>query len=146
MYRGAFGCHAAAVLRRLRRVCWRAYGTAPTFAVTSATSADPAAHARALLGVDEVALVATDGSPHGPRLFAMWNPPLTGPSINRQKHAQAAAEAHANEPPAEAGAATGGDWSHTEGRKRGREAKQRKAEAAREALRARNLARSGALS
>lgn len=36
-YRGAFGCHTALVLRRLRRLCARAHGSEPLFIVTSAT-------------------------------------------------------------------------------------------------------------
>lgn len=36
-------------------------------------------HASLLLGVapDELLLVDEDGSPHGPKQFVMWNPPLT---------------------------------------------------------------------
>ena len=51
---GAFGCHVALVLRRLRRLCARVYSSSPTFAVTTATLANPAEHAAALLGVDSV--------------------------------------------------------------------------------------------
>ena len=51
---GVFGCHAALVLRRLRRLCERAYGIRPTFVVTTATVANPREHACALLGVEEV--------------------------------------------------------------------------------------------
>jgi ATP-dependent helicase YprA (DUF1998 family) len=75
MYKGAFGCHAACVFRRLRRICERECGRSPTFAVASATSADPARHVRDLLGVRDVVVVDEDGSPHGPRMFVMWNPP-----------------------------------------------------------------------
>lgn len=48
--RGVFGCHTALVLRRLRRLCEREYGSFPTFVVTSATIANPQQHVRALLG------------------------------------------------------------------------------------------------
>jgi DEAD/DEAH box helicase domain-containing protein len=47
---GVFGCHMALVLRRLRRLCLQQYNSAPRFIVTSATMADPLAHARLLLG------------------------------------------------------------------------------------------------
>lgn len=67
----------ALVLRRLRRLCLQQYNCVPRFIVTSATMADPLAHARLLLGVEQVVLVQQDGSPHGPRRFALWNPPLT---------------------------------------------------------------------
>ena len=88
------------MLRRLRRLCARAYGVEPLFVMTSATVANPRQHARALLGLqpaggngngngagagddggdegdDGLDVVADDGSPAGARLFALWNPPLT---------------------------------------------------------------------
>src|SRR5689334_17281440 len=67
-YRGLFGAHVAAVLRRLRRVCG-AYGTAPVFVLASATVADPAAAAARLVGVP-VRPVVDDGSPRGATTFA----------------------------------------------------------------------------
>jgi DEAD/DEAH box helicase domain-containing protein len=75
-YRGVFGSHVAAVLRRLRRVCAH-YGSDPTFVLTSATVSDPEESARLLVGGDVVA-VTEDGSPRGDLLFALWEPPLTG--------------------------------------------------------------------
>jgi DEAD/DEAH box helicase domain-containing protein len=74
-----FGCHAALVLRRLRRLCARTYASAPLFVVTSATIANPLEHAALLLGLghDQLLLVDEDGSPHGPKDFVLWNPPLT---------------------------------------------------------------------
>ena len=74
-YRGVFGAHVAAVLRRLRRICAH-YGADPVFALASATAADPAATAARLTGL-EVEEVTEDGSPHGRLLFALWEPPLT---------------------------------------------------------------------
>lgn len=74
-YRGVFGAHVAAVLRRLRRVCAR-YGATPTFVLASATVSNAADLGRALLGTP-VQTVAEDASPRGARTFALWEPPLT---------------------------------------------------------------------
>ncbi|WP_286959937.1 DEAD/DEAH box helicase [Arsenicicoccus sp. UBA7492] len=74
IYRGVFGAHLSAVLRRLRRVAAR-YGADPTFVLASATVADPAAHAGRLTGLPCVA-VTEDGSPRAPMSFALWEPPL----------------------------------------------------------------------
>jgi DEAD/DEAH box helicase domain-containing protein len=74
-YRGVFGAHVAAVIRRLRRLCAH-YGSDPVFALASATTADPAATAARLTGL-QVEEVTEDGSPHGRVLFALWEPPLT---------------------------------------------------------------------
>jgi DEAD/DEAH box helicase domain-containing protein len=73
-YRGVFGSHVAAVLRRLRRLC-RHYGSDPRFLCTSATIGNPAQHVERLTGVP-TEIVDDDGSPHGERLFLLWNPPL----------------------------------------------------------------------
>src|SRR6201996_611519 len=75
-FRGVFGSHVAQVLRRLRRVAAH-YGTGqpPVFVLASATIADPAACARALTGLEAVA-VTDDGSPRAPLTFALWEPPL----------------------------------------------------------------------
>ncbi len=74
-YRGVFGSHVAAVLRRLRRVCAH-YDATPTFVLASATVSDPAASAERLTGV-RVTAVTDDGAPRGETLFALWEPPLT---------------------------------------------------------------------
>ncbi len=47
----------------------------PQFIATSATIANPAEHFTLLTGLP-VTVVADDGSPHGPRTFALWNPPF----------------------------------------------------------------------
>ena len=73
-YRGIFGSQVACVLRRLRRVC-ALYGSEPQFIATSATIANPAQHFAALTAVEAV-VVDNDGSPIGPRTFALWNPPF----------------------------------------------------------------------
>jgi DEAD/DEAH box helicase domain-containing protein len=71
-YRGVFGAHVAALLRRLTRVA-AGYGAAPTFLLMSATVADPAEAASRLAGVP-VAAVTEDDSPAGPRLLLLWDP------------------------------------------------------------------------
>ncbi|MEO7744983.1 MAG: DEAD/DEAH box helicase [Actinomycetota bacterium] len=73
-YRGVFGSHVAAVLRRLRRVAAH-YGANPTFVLASATVASPAAHAGRLTGLD-VRAVTDDGSPRGRTRVVLWEPPL----------------------------------------------------------------------
>jgi DEAD/DEAH box helicase domain-containing protein len=93
-YKGVFGSHVAAVLRRLRRICER-YGASPTFILASATTADPAVSASRLTGV-EVEAVSEDSSPRGPLVFALWEPPLTtligerGAPVRRSATAEAA--------------------------------------------------------
>ena len=72
VYRGVFGSHVAAVLRRLRRVAAR-YGASPTFVLASATVSEPAAHAARLVGMP-VTAVTDDGSPRGAMTFALWEP------------------------------------------------------------------------
>lgn len=62
-YKGVFGAHVAAVLRRLRRLAHH-YGADPMFVTVSATMADPDAVARLLTGVPEVVPVTDDASPH----------------------------------------------------------------------------------
>jgi DEAD/DEAH box helicase domain-containing protein len=47
----------------------------PQFIATSATIANPAEHFGLLTGLP-VTVVSDDGSPHGPRTFALWNPPF----------------------------------------------------------------------
>ncbi|NAZ88163.1 DEAD/DEAH box helicase, partial [Kineococcus indalonis] len=75
-YRGVFGSHAAAVLRRLRRLAAR-YGAEPVFVLASATVAEPATTARRLTGV-EVLAVEGDTSTR-PRVdVALWEPPRRG--------------------------------------------------------------------
>ncbi|WP_107987435.1 DEAD/DEAH box helicase [Rhodococcus sp. OK519] len=73
-YRGVFGSNVALVLRRLRRIAAR-YGAHPVFVLASATTADPGAAASRLIGAP-CAQVTEDGSPHGPRTIALWEPPL----------------------------------------------------------------------
>ena len=74
VYRGVFGSHLAALLRRLRRVAAR-YGASPTFILASATVADPADQASALIGMP-VRAVVVDGSPRESMTFGLWEPGL----------------------------------------------------------------------
>ncbi len=71
-YRGVFGSGVAWVIRRLRRIAKR-YGATPTFILASATSANPGAAATRLVGAHCVE-VTEDGSPHGSRTVALWEP------------------------------------------------------------------------
>lgn len=98
-YRGIFGSHVAMVLRRLLRLCERyaAPGAAgPTVIFASATTAAPGASASALIG-RPVAEVTEDGSPHGARTVALWEPALrtdltgeNGAPVRRAAGAEAA--------------------------------------------------------
>ncbi len=77
-YRGVFGSHVAMVLRRLLRLCARypADSTGrPTVIFASATTAAPGTSAAALIGAP-VTEVTADGSPHGARTVALWEPAL----------------------------------------------------------------------
>jgi DEAD/DEAH box helicase domain-containing protein len=94
-YRGIFGSNVAMVLRRLLRLCSR-YSSAPTVIFASATTAQPAATASELIG-QTVAEVTDDGSPHGARTVALWEPALltdrygeNGAPVRRSAGAEAA--------------------------------------------------------
>ncbi len=90
-YRGVFGSQVACVLRRLRRVCAQ-YGCRPQFIATSATIANPAEHFELLTGL-AATVVTDDGSPHGPRTFACWNPPF----VDRTRQARRSANSEASD-------------------------------------------------
>ncbi len=74
-YRGVFGAHVAAVLRRLRRLAGH-YGTQPTFVLASATVGDAVATAAALTGLDpaEFTHVHRDTSIRGAVAVSLWQP------------------------------------------------------------------------
>ena len=74
-YRGLFGGHVSAVMRRLRRVAAH-YGSNPTFLLASASVRSPEEAAGRLTGLPMKA-VTDDASPRGQALFALWEPPLT---------------------------------------------------------------------
>ncbi len=88
VYRGVFGSHVSAVLRRLRRVATR-YGADPTFVLASATVSQPATHASALVGMPVHALTE-DGSPRGAMTFALWEPETTEDGARRSATTEAA--------------------------------------------------------
>ncbi len=75
-FRGVFGAHVSAVLRRLLRLA-RSYGAHPSVVMASATTADPALSAARLIGVDpsEVVAVVDDSAPRGLRTMVLWQPP-----------------------------------------------------------------------
>jgi DEAD/DEAH box helicase domain-containing protein len=73
-YRGVFGSHTANVIRRLKRIA-AFYGSSPRFILCSATIANPAELAAALIGED-VTLVDNNGAPRGEKRVILYNPPL----------------------------------------------------------------------
>lgn len=74
-YRGVFGAHVSAVLRRLRRLCHQ-YGSDPVFVCASATSSNAAEAMARLVGVeaDDVVTVTEDAAPHSARTILLWEP------------------------------------------------------------------------
>ena len=91
VYRGIFGSHVAAVVRRLKRLC-RAYGTHPQFICCSATVANPGEHIERLIGRQPV-VIDVDGAPQAARTFAFWSPPF----IDRACSARRSANIEASE-------------------------------------------------
>lgn len=81
-YTGIHGMHVAWTLRRLRRLL-EYYGADPQLVCSTATIGNPADHSERLTGSD-FAVVDEDGSPHGRREIAFWQP--------RVSDAEAAAE------------------------------------------------------
>jgi DEAD/DEAH box helicase domain-containing protein len=84
-YRGIFGSNVSMVMRRLARVCAH-YGSRPQFICASATIANPGELAEAVIG-RPCETIDTDGSPRGPRLFVLWNPPPFGTDSLARKSA-----------------------------------------------------------
>ncbi|WFC99213.1 ATP-dependent 3'-5' DNA helicase [Malassezia yamatoensis] len=77
VYTGTFGVHVALILRRLRRLCAALGNSNIQFVSCSATIANPSTHMSSLLAlpVDCITSVQQDGSPHGRKEWAIWNPP-----------------------------------------------------------------------
>lgn len=89
VYRGVFGSHVANVIRRLKRVA-AFHGAAPRFILSSATVANPAEHARAIIETP-VEAITESGAPRARRLFFVYNPPLVdGARGIRESYVQAA--------------------------------------------------------
>lgn len=74
-YRGVFGAHVAAIIRRLRRLA-AMYGAEPVVVATSATVDGGAELLADLAGVDveDVEAVTQDTSPHGAVDLVLWRP------------------------------------------------------------------------
>lgn len=73
-YRGIHGSHLANLIRRIKRVC-RFYGSSPQFICCSATIANPADLAQAVIGAP-VRLIDRNGAPSGEKHLVLYNPPL----------------------------------------------------------------------
>ncbi|HEU4928661.1 MAG TPA: DEAD/DEAH box helicase [Candidatus Krumholzibacteria bacterium] len=84
-YRGTFGSNVAHVLGRLNRICEH-YGARPTFIGCSATIRNPRELSERLTG-RTMHVVDDDGSPRGPKAFAIWNAPFFGESSAERKSA-----------------------------------------------------------
>lgn len=76
-YRGVFGSHVGNVIRRLKRIA-AFYGARPTFILCSATIANPAELAEALVE-EPVALVNRSGAGAGSKTVVFYNPPVVDP-------------------------------------------------------------------
>ncbi len=72
VYRGVFGAHVSAVIRRLRRICAH-LGSDPVVIAASATVADPAIALERLIG-DPVREITEDAAPKPDRTIALWQP------------------------------------------------------------------------
>ncbi len=76
-YSGVHGMHVSWVLRRLRRLL-DYYDADPRIVCTTATIGNPREHAESLTGA-AFDVVDQDGSPHGRREIAFWEPPARDP-------------------------------------------------------------------
>ncbi|KAL6541223.1 hypothetical protein OROHE_010931 [Orobanche hederae] len=95
-YKGTFGCHAALIFRRLRRICSHVYSSDPSFVFSTATSANPREHAMELANLRTVELIENDGSPSGLKLFMLWNPPLCLKTVWKRTKTSAGAKKSVN--------------------------------------------------
>ncbi len=78
-YRGVFGSHLANVLRRLLRAA-AFHGARPQLLFSSATIANPEAHASRLAG-RPVEAVTESGAPSGGRRVVFYNPPVVNAEL-----------------------------------------------------------------
>jgi DEAD/DEAH box helicase domain-containing protein len=88
-YRGVFGSHVANVIRRLHRVC-RFYGSDPVFICCSATIANPGELAERLVQ-RPVVTIDDNGAPRGPKVVAVYNPPVVNRELGIREGAVGAA-------------------------------------------------------
>ena len=80
VYSSVFGSHCCNVFRRLTRLLQLFGNTQARFVACSATIAEPDSHMQTLLGLNRAPLaVDADGSPRGPRIHVVWNPPFVDP-------------------------------------------------------------------
>ena len=91
IYRGVFGAHVSAVIRRLRRICDH-LGSAPVIIAASATVAEPAIAIQRLIG-DPVIEITEDSSPMPERTIALWQPMDLGIDGAEPVHRTATTEA-----------------------------------------------------
>jgi len=91
IYRGVFGAHVSAVIRRLRRICDH-LGSAPVIIAASATVAEPAIAIQRLIG-DPVTEITEDSSPTPERTIALWQPMDLGIDGAEPVHRTATTEA-----------------------------------------------------
>ena len=73
-YTGVHGMHVAWVIRRLRRML-NHYDADPQIVCSTATIGNPKEHSESLTGA-EFTVIDNDGSPHGRREIAFWQPPV----------------------------------------------------------------------
>ncbi|CAB4912550.1 MAG: DEAD/DEAH box helicase [Actinobacteria bacterium] len=91
IYRGVFGAHVSAVIRRLRRICDH-LGSTPVIIAASATVAEPAIAIQRLIG-DPVIEITEDASPTPERTIALWQPMDLGIDGAEPVHRTATTEA-----------------------------------------------------
>jgi len=91
VYRGVFGAHVSAVIRRLRRICDH-LGSSPVIIAASATVAEPAIAIQRLIG-DPVIEITEDASPTPERTIALWQPMDLGIDGAEPVHRTATTEA-----------------------------------------------------
>ncbi len=85
------------MMRKAKPLPWgrqlgKAGGAAHAFQLVIGTSCRQStclADASCCAGVQDVTVISEDGSPHGPKCFVLWNPPLTHMDAKKVSWAQA---------------------------------------------------------
>ncbi len=82
-YKGIFGSHLANVFRRLNRILSFYKNNNCQFILSSATIANPLAHAKRIIGKSQhqLSLIDKNGAPHGERHILFYNPPVIQPEL-----------------------------------------------------------------